>query len=178
MLPWNVEDLTFDATRFSGVVRLFPLGELVLFPHVMQPLHIFEQRYRDMLNDALDGDGLIAMSLPAPGEVKDKQGRPALLPQICVGKVVSHHRLDDGRYNVMLLGVHRARIVRDCEAAVNALVYEAVSAYGGSISAEHGIGALKREALVQHKSAVALALMRSIKAALDPAGIMNPGRLL
>ncbi len=64
------------------------------------------------------------------------------------------------------------------EAAVNALVYDAVSAHGGSISAEHGIGSLKREALVQHKSPVALALMRSLKAALDPKGIMNPGRLL
>ena len=59
-----------------------------------------------------------------------------------------------------------------------AIVYDAVSAHGGSISAEHGIGTLKRDALVQHKSPVAIALMRSIKAALDPAGIMNPGRLL
>lgn len=68
--------------------------------------------------------------------------------------------------------------LRDHEAAVNALVYDAVAAHGGSISAEHGIGALKRDALVNYKSAVALNLMRVIKTALDPKGIMNPGRLL
>lgn len=116
MLPWNVEDLTFDATKFSGVARLFPLADLVMFPHVMQPLHIFEQRYRDLLNDALDGDGLIAMSLPAPGHETNLVGRPQLLPHVCLGKIVSHHRFDDGRYNVMLLGVHRARILRELPA--------------------------------------------------------------
>ena len=63
MLPWNVEDLTFDATRFRGKVRLFPLPDLVMFPHVMQPLHVFESRYRELLNAALDSDGLIAMSV-------------------------------------------------------------------------------------------------------------------
>jgi FAD/FMN-containing dehydrogenase len=68
--------------------------------------------------------------------------------------------------------------LRDCEAAVSALVYDAVTAHGGSISAEHGIGTLKREALVRHKSAIAMQMMRAIKQALDPQGIMNPGRLL
>jgi ATP-dependent Lon protease len=111
MLPWNAEELLFDETRFSGVARLFPLPDLVMFPHVMQPLHIFEQRYRDMLNDALDSDGLIAMSVLAPGWEKDYEGRPALLPQICLGKVVTHQRLQDGRYNIMLLGSRRARIL-------------------------------------------------------------------
>ena len=61
---------------------------------------------------------------------------------------------------------------------MNRIVYDAVQAHGGSISAEHGIGALKREELVHYKSPVALALMRSIKQALDPQGLMNPGRLL
>ncbi len=48
-----------------GRARLFPLPDLVMFPHVMQPLHIFEPRYREMLNEALDSDGLIAMSILA-----------------------------------------------------------------------------------------------------------------
>ena len=64
------------------------------------------------------------------------------------------------------------------EKEINALVYAAVMAHGGSISAEHGIGSLKREALVAHKSPVALALMRQIKQALDPEGLFNPGRML
>jgi Lon protease-like protein len=113
MLPWNAEDLTFDETRFSGAVRLFPLPDLVMFPHVVQPLHIFEPRYRDMLNEALDSDGLIAMSILAPGWESDYDGRPAVLPQVCVGKVITHHRLDDGRYNLMLLGMRRGRIVNE-----------------------------------------------------------------
>ncbi|WP_348697843.1 FAD-binding oxidoreductase [Duganella fentianensis] len=64
------------------------------------------------------------------------------------------------------------------QAAVNRLVYDSVQQFGGSISAEHGIGALKKDDLLRYKSAVEIALMRSIKAALDPQGIMNPGKIL
>ena len=113
MLPWNADDLTFDETRFKGVARLFPLPDLVMFPHVMQPLHIFEPRYREMLNDALDSDGLIAMSILAPGWEANYEGKPRLLPQVCVGKVVTHQRLHDGCYNIMLLGMRRARLVSE-----------------------------------------------------------------
>ncbi|MBC7715725.1 MAG: FAD-binding oxidoreductase [Pseudorhodobacter sp.] len=95
--------------------------------------------------------------------------------------IVNFGHLGDGNlhYNVQPPnGSDLPAFLREHEAAVNALVYNAVTAHGGSISAEHGIGALKRDALVEHKSAVALDLMRAIKAALDPKGIMNPGRLL
>jgi FAD/FMN-containing dehydrogenase len=64
------------------------------------------------------------------------------------------------------------------EAAINAVVHPAVAAYGGSISAEHGLGQLKREENRRYKSAVELDLMQSIKTALDPRGLMNPGKLL
>jgi uncharacterized protein len=116
MLPWDAEELVFNETRFSGVARLFPLPDLVMFPHVMQPLHIFEPRYRELLNDALDGDGLIAMSVLAPGWEVDYEGRPAVLPHVCLGKVVTHQRLPDGRYNIMLLGSRRARILGELPA--------------------------------------------------------------
>ncbi|MCE3262080.1 MAG: 2-hydroxyacid dehydrogenase [Pseudoduganella sp.] len=62
--------------------------------------------------------------------------------------------------------------------AVNRVVHDAVAACGGSISAEHGIGALKRDELARYKSPVELNLMRAIKAALDPLGLMNPGKML
>jgi FAD/FMN-containing dehydrogenase len=62
--------------------------------------------------------------------------------------------------------------------AVNRVVHDAVAAFGGSISAEHGIGALKRDELARYKSPVELSLMRAIKAALDPLGLMNPGKIL
>jgi len=61
---------------------------------------------------------------------------------------------------------------------VNRIVYEAVDALGGSISAEHGLGQLKRAEITQHKSALELELMRAVKKALDPAGLMNPGKVI
>lgn len=61
---------------------------------------------------------------------------------------------------------------------VNRVVHDSVVAFGGSISAEHGIGALKRDELAHYKSAVELNMMRAIKAALDPLGIMNPGKII
>ena len=64
------------------------------------------------------------------------------------------------------------------EHAVNTLVYDAVAARGGSFSAEHGVGALKRDELAARKSPVALAMMHAVKRALDPAGLLNPGRVL
>jgi FAD/FMN-containing dehydrogenase len=62
--------------------------------------------------------------------------------------------------------------------AINRVVYEAVAALGGSISAEHGLGQLKREEIVHHKPALELELMRTLKRALDPKGLMNPGKVL
>jgi FAD/FMN-containing dehydrogenase len=61
---------------------------------------------------------------------------------------------------------------------VNRLVYEAVDALGGSISAEHGLGQLKRDEIARHKPAIELDLMRAVKRALDPQGLMNPGKVL
>ena len=95
--------------------------------------------------------------------------------------LIDFGHLGDGNlhYNVQAPpGTSGAEFVQRHEKAVNAIVYDAVAAHGGSISAEHGIGALKRDELVRRKSPVALALMRSIKRALDPDGRMNPGRML
>jgi Lon protease-like protein len=110
MKPWNAEDLDFDADTFSGVARLFPLPNLVLYPHVMQPLHIFEERYRELVEDALAGDKLIAMAVLEPGWENDYESRPPVAPYACLGKIVAHHKLPDGRYNLLLLGMQRVRI--------------------------------------------------------------------
>jgi uncharacterized protein len=107
------DDPLFCSEEFAGKVRLFPLPNLVLFPHVMQPLHIFEPRYRELLEDALAGDGLIAMAALAPGWEKDYEGRPALYPMACLGRIVSHCRLADGTYNVLLLGLRRVRLATE-----------------------------------------------------------------
>ncbi|MEO8268887.1 MAG: LON peptidase substrate-binding domain-containing protein [Aureliella sp.] len=101
---------------FSGRVRLFPLPNLVLFPHVVQPLHIFEPRYCEMLQDALAGDRLIAMVLLEQGwEHQYQQGRSAISQAVCVGKIISHSPTEDQRHNILLVGIKRARIVRELE---------------------------------------------------------------
>jgi Lon protease-like protein len=115
MKPWDAAELDFDAQTFSGVARLFPLPNVVLYPHVMQPLHIFEERYREMLEDALAGDKLIAMATLEPGWEADYESRPPVDQFACLGKIVAHHRLHDGRYNLLLLGVQRVRIIRELE---------------------------------------------------------------
>jgi uncharacterized protein len=115
MKPFNAANLCFDAEEFCGVARLFPLPNLVLYPHVMQPLHIFEERYREMLEDALASDRLIAMALLEPGWEPEYDSRPPIAPYACLGKVVTHHRLEDGRYNLLLMGVERIRIVRELD---------------------------------------------------------------
>jgi FAD/FMN-containing dehydrogenase len=94
---------------------------------------------------------------------------------------VNFGHLGDGNlhYNLQApLGVDGAAFLHEQEHAVNTLVYDAVMAHGGSISAEHGVGSLKRDELAQRKSPVALQMMRAIKKALDPQGLMNPGRML
>ena len=96
-------------------------------------------------------------------------------------RFVDFGHLGDGNlhYNVQApAGADAAAFLRDHEHAVNDVVYDAVQACGGSISAEHGVGALKRDELPLRKSAVALQLMRAVKGALDPQGRMNPGRVL
>jgi FAD/FMN-containing dehydrogenase len=96
-------------------------------------------------------------------------------------RLVNYGHLGDGNlhYNVQAPASADAEaFLRDQEKPINALVYDAVDRFGGSISAEHGIGSLKRDKLEAHKSPVALDLMRSIKHALDPQNLMNPGRVL
>jgi len=100
---------------FCGRTRLFPLPNLVLFPHVVQPLHIFEPRYCDMLSDALAADRLIAMALMQPGWENQYQRQPPIASTVCVGKIISHTPTDDGRHNILLLGVKRGKIVREVQ---------------------------------------------------------------
>ena len=107
------DDNTPSSPAAAGVVRLFPLPNLVMFPHVVQPLHIFEPRYCDMLADALAGDKLIAMVLLEPGWESDYEGRPALAPVACLGKIMAHERLPTGRHNILLRGMRRAAIRRE-----------------------------------------------------------------
>jgi Lon protease-like protein len=91
-------------------IPLFPLPNVVLFPGVYLPLHIFEPRYRAMVVDALHGDRLIGMVLLRPGFEEDYEGRPAVFDVGCVGVITHHERLQDGRFNIVLQGTERFRI--------------------------------------------------------------------
>ena len=106
----------------------------------------------------------------------------ALLARAIAGvRLVNFGHLGDGNlhYNVQAPeGGDAARFLREEEERINTLVFDAVARHGGSISAEHGIGSLKAAKLPHYKSPVAMEMMRAIKRALDPRGVMNPGRVL
>jgi FAD/FMN-containing dehydrogenase len=106
----------------------------------------------------------------------------ALLQKSIPGvRLVNFGHLGDGNlhYNVQAPeGVDGKAFLADNENAINTQVFESVTRFGGSISAEHGVGSLKVDKLVNHKSPVALDMMRAIKRALDPTNLMNPGRVL
>src|SRR6516225_8579853 len=98
---------------FSGTARLFPLPNLVLFPKVIQGLHIFEARYRQMTADALASDQLIAIVMLQSDEEETIPGRPPIEEVACVGEIIWHEKLVDGRYNLRIRGVSRARIIEE-----------------------------------------------------------------
>lgn len=106
----------------------------------------------------------------------------ALLAKHFAGiRVVCFGHLGDGNlhYNVQApSGTDTERFLKTNENKVNTLVFDAVTQFGGSISAEHGVGSLKVEHLTHYKSPVALAQMRAIKQALDPQNLLNPGRVV
>jgi ATP-dependent Lon protease len=105
-------DYTLDGfpNDFSGEVRLFPLPNLVLFPGCVQPLHIFESRYCEMLEDAMQDDRLIALATLQPGYEADYYGRPPIAAHVCVGRVVMHEPAPEETYNLILIGARRAII--------------------------------------------------------------------
>src|SRR3954453_13428604 len=88
-----------DQTHADGValdaVPLFPLPNVVLFPRAVLPLHIFEERYKTMTADALQGDRQIAMALLQPGWERDYYQKPAINQVVCIGTVLTHERLPD-----------------------------------------------------------------------------------
>ena len=101
---------------FSGRVRLFPLPNLVLFPHAAQPLHIFEPRYLSLVDEALSTDRLITMALLQAGWKKDYESAPPIDETVCIGRILTYARQHDGRLNLFLAGVQRARVVRELNA--------------------------------------------------------------
>lgn len=97
----------------SDLLPLFPLPNVVLFPNVFLPLHIFEPRYREMVADALAGDRMIGVVLLRPGWERAYEGRPATYPIGCSGVITHFEKLADGCYNIVLRGLDRFSIVEE-----------------------------------------------------------------
>lgn len=93
-------------------VPIFPLAGAILFPRTQLPLHIFEARYREMIRDVIDGAGRIAMIQPQQSD--DSHDTP-LYEVGCVGDVVGVEELEDGRFNIVLLGTDRFRLVEEVD---------------------------------------------------------------
>ncbi len=92
-------------------VPVFPLPNVVFFPKTLLPLHVFEARYRKMVHDALQGNSLVAIALLKDGWEKNYFGEPEVHEIACVGKIQQTEKLDDGKFNIMLYGMRRARII-------------------------------------------------------------------
>ena len=95
------------------LIPIFPLPNVVLFPNVFLPLHIFEARYRAMVADALAGDRVIGMALLQPGYQADYQGRPPVYPVGTAGVITHTEALPDGRFNIVLRGIEKFRILEE-----------------------------------------------------------------
>jgi Lon protease-like protein len=99
----------------SAVIQIpiFPLPDVVLFPHTMLPLHIFEPRYRQMVKDCLAGDKRLAMGLLKAGWEKDYYGRPPIHAIAGAGEITQCQELSDGRFNILVRGIMRIGITTE-----------------------------------------------------------------
>ena len=194
--PWTVlielsdaqqQDASAAHTRVEAMladaIEAGTIGDAVVATSVAQARSLW--RLREAIPLAQSEEGLNVkhdISLPVSAIAAFCAATDAALHDRFIGvRLVNFGHLGDGNlhYNVQApAGRGAPEFLRAHEHVVNTLVFDAVIAHGGSISAEHGIGALRRDELAARKSPVALALMRRVKAALDPDNRMNPGRVL
>jgi Lon protease-like protein len=127
-------------------LAMFPLPQVALFPHALLPLHVFEPRYRAMARDCLAGSKQLVITSLEPGFESDYEGRPPVKLVGGVGEIVAHHRHPDGRYDILVCGTARVRIVEELPPAeayrrVNAEVLDDVYRQG-ALPLDLGIRAL------------------------------------
>ena len=159
------------------------VSDAVVAENLTQAHHLWHIRENIPLAQAEEGLNIKHdISVPISRIPAFVEHTDALLSREIPGvRLVNFGHLGDGNlhYNVQAPADSDAKaFLREQEERVNQLVYEAVAQFGGSFSAEHGVGALKVEELQHYQSPVALGMMRAIKQALDPHNLMNPGRVL
>lgn len=116
MAMHNLDDVTKLPDDFDGQVRLFPLPNLVVFPHAMQPLHLFEPRYVEMLRESMSSDRLIAMATLTPLQgTQWPTTQPPIASTVCLGRILTHAEVEDNRHNILLVGIRRAKLVAEVD---------------------------------------------------------------
>jgi len=162
---------------------LFPLSNVVIFPHLATPLHLFEPRYRQLARDALAGERKIGMVVVRPDFVDEIVGDPPIYPIGCMGTVTESQELPDGRYNIVLKGECRFRVIEEeppskdrlyRTARVAPLVEEYAEADRESVerlraSVIESVGVLVREAQPERAAALAPDLFTGV----DDATLVN-----
>ncbi len=152
-----------DDRDLSGVkvLKLFPLPGVVLFPHAVLPLHIFEERYKEMTEDAIASDRLVTVVMLRPESEWKGKGSPRYEEYGCVGRIFKYERLADGKFNFLLLGLRRVRLTREVPSGkrYRASEFEAIDDV-----------ALEGDDLETQKSE----LLRLFRAFLEPHGGVDP----
>ncbi|MEM6561020.1 MAG: LON peptidase substrate-binding domain-containing protein [Planctomycetota bacterium] len=116
-----------QAAGLLAKVPMFPLPRMVLLPKAVLPLHIFEQRYRQMIADALEGEQLLTIAHLQEGFEAVPDGiDPPVFDHCCVGTIIDHRRLEDGRYNILVQGAQRVRIAREYGSETEGKLYRRV----------------------------------------------------
>jgi Lon protease-like protein len=164
-------------------IALFPLSNVVLFPRVRAPLHIFEPRYRQMTEHALAGDRRIGMVVVPPAHVERIAGDPPVYPIGCEGVISQSQRLPDGRFHIVLDGAHRFRILEEMPRAPGRLYRVArierlaepydPAAREGVAQLRERIVALVRRLLAQTDSERAAEITPELFRGIDDEGFVN-----
>jgi len=97
------------------IVPLFPLPNVVLFPKTPVPLYIFEERYRTMVREAIAGNGELVIALLRAGSESNYSSVSAVHDVACLGKIETYEELEDGKFNIVVVGIHRVRFVREVQ---------------------------------------------------------------
>lgn len=136
--------------RSAGLLPVFPLPNVVFFPRTVLPLHVFEARYRDMVRDAMNGEGLLAVSLLLPGWEASYEDSPAFHPIGTVGRIQDLTSLPDGRFNLKLAGVGRVHLGEVVRARPYRLVRAELLPELGVNEADPTVADAKRSLLACH----------------------------
>jgi D-lactate dehydrogenase (cytochrome) len=169
-------------TAIGSAVERGIVDDAVVAGSIAQSTGLWQVREHISMAQAAEGKNIkhdISLPISRIADFID-QTDAALLQAFPACQIVCFGHLGDGNlhYNVAPPAGEAYDDFLAHQQAINRIVHDSVVGFGGAISAEHGIGALKRDELARYKSAVELDLMRAIKTALDPLGIMNPGKIL